>query len=121
MAGNTKLIGFGIKGMVTLARWGGEANVELSEESITALRQACHEGLPLKPPPQPVTSGTWVDYDENQGAVRLRMEPAAALQLSKLLEQNADYAELAKKLAGAHKEHLAYHDTKEPGVHEGSH
>lgn len=115
MSGNTKFMGFGIDGMVTLARWGDEANVELSDESIEALRQACFQGLPKKPPTQAHSAKTAVNYDEETGAVFVRLTPEEALKLGTSL-QLVDNS-LAADLKGAYEDHIAYHDTsKEPGV-----
>ena len=122
MAGNTKFMGFGIKGMVTLARWGGEAHVELSQESVEALRQACHDGLPMKPPVQLSTAGTKVDYDEETGVVVVRLDPEKALELGNLLEESIKDVALAIDLKNAHKEHVAFNDvSKEPGIDERTH
>ena len=49
MAGNTKLKGFAPDGMIVLERWGGEAHVEVSSDSLEAIRKACIDGLPKKP------------------------------------------------------------------------
>lgn len=46
MAGNTKLIGFGLNSTVVLRRWGKEASVTLPSESIKALQLACANDLP---------------------------------------------------------------------------
>ena len=120
MAGNTKFMGFGNQGMVTLARWGGEALVEVSSESLDALRKACYEGLPKKPPVQVTVANTKVEYDERQGRVEVRMLPERALELADLVEEKDP--NLATELRFAHQEHVDFLDTsKEPGVDERKH
>jgi hypothetical protein len=120
MAGNTKFMGFGIKGMVTLARWGGEAHVEVSSDSLEALRKACYDGLPKKPPVQVTIANTQVEYDDRQGRVEIRMLPERALELAEIIEEKDP--NLASELRLAHQEHVEYLDTsKEPGVDERQH
>jgi len=125
MAGNTKLIGFGVGSKVTLARWGKEHVVEISSDSWKALQSACSNDLPRKPPSQ--EKGKWKDdlnaqYDEHVGRVRVDLSVEAAGELVDHLSFFRD-TEVADKLEPwvrhlkeAIQDHTAFHNTDEPGV-----
>jgi hypothetical protein len=120
MAGNTKFIGFSPDGMVQLERWGGKAMIEISKESLNALRAACYNGLPKNPPAQLHSTGTHVEYDEERGRVEILLDPEKALQLANAIE--GWDLNLASDLKFAYEAHLNFHDTsKEPGVNERTH
>lgn len=77
MSGNTKLRGFAPDGMVVLERWGGEANVEVSPESLEALREACTNGLPVKPSalsPTDHLDDFATGYDTQSGRVKVDLD-----------------------------------------------
>lgn len=86
MAGNTKFMGFSPDGMVKLTRWGGEAMIEISKESVASLRIACFDGLPKKPPLHTVVSKPLrINYDETTGAVVMVLDPFDAEKIMSVL------------------------------------
>ena len=120
MAGNTKLTGFGADGMVVLERWGGEAHVEVSKDSLKALRQACHQGLPKKPPPH-LARSLDANYNYQTGDVNIRLHASQASEL--ILELNeaglssSVAAELVPLLEHSVEAHTTYMNAEdEPGV-----
>ena len=125
MAGNTKLIGFGVDNKVTLARWGEEKKVEISSESWKSLQSACANDLPRKPPTQ--EKGKWKDdfnaqYDEHVGRVRVDVSVQAAgvlvdkLSFFKDTEVAEQLEPWVRALRDAIQAHKDYHNTDEPGV-----
>lgn len=86
MAGNTKLIGFGGDGSVTLERWGQKASVVLADDSIQALKDVCYGELPTQTSPAGF-GGIKGVYDTNRCSIDIKMDPIWALKLMEFLNQ----------------------------------
>lgn len=86
MAGNTKLMGFGLDSTVQLERWGGKAMVKLDPMATAALRDACTHELPKKPPDAPARDLN-VLYSERFGRVEVEVSPADAAILVSVLDR----------------------------------
>lgn len=123
MAGNTKLLGFGVENSVTLERWGEQEQVEISQDSWKALQSACASGLPRKPPAQK----NWKDdfnasYDEDVGRVRVDLDVQTAGEIADALsffrdeEVETKLTPWIRSLRKAVQAHKDYHDLSEPGV-----
>jgi len=125
MAGNTKLMGFSsiIENSVQLERWGEKADVPISVSSLRALRHACFNDLPKKPP----ESSNWPDfktrYGEDVGRVTISMniETTEILiaALGGVITEHSEelMRELREELKLRHIEHMNYISTYgEPGV-----
>jgi hypothetical protein len=118
MAGNTKLIGFGPGSTIELQRWGEKVQVKLELESIKALRAACYDQLPKKPPERLGSMEDFdVFYDESVGRVTLSLSPDMAKKISDVMAPlDILMSAVAKELAVAHQAHLDYINVDEPGV-----
>jgi hypothetical protein len=80
MAGNTKLIGFGLNSTVVLRRWGKQASVTLPPDSIRALQLACANDLPREASfTDDESNYTRIFYEESKNIV------AAEFSLSNLV------------------------------------
>lgn len=86
MTGNTKLIGFGGDGSVTLERWGQKVSVVLDGNSIQALKDVCYGKLPTQIPPAEF-GGIRGVYDTNCHSIDIKMDPLWALKLMEFLNQ----------------------------------
>jgi hypothetical protein len=92
MAGNTKLLGFGPdfnhpgKYILKLARWGGEAIIEVEKGLVVELGRVCREVLPTKPR-QSENLGKDFDahYDPTYGIVGVKMSVPVAEKVAEML------------------------------------
>ena len=136
MAGNTKLVGFsprpeGVGGVINLERLGEKVVVEVSEESLGSIRDACMN-LPSRPPQvnSDGSDGFKIHYDESMGRILVDMDPGAAKYLAQVLGGDIEEGDLLREtdvrswvhhLRSTVKAHEDYHNVEgEPGV-EDSH
>ena len=131
MAGNTKLIGFGVSdstdpggGGITLERWGKKINVMVSTESINKLRDACYTQLPQVP----IQHGLGhlddfaLQYDEPTGRITAIITPEEAGRIITVLETIEGcsskrirfWIDSLKGKVRAHKDYLSMEG--EPGI-----
>jgi hypothetical protein len=118
MAGQTKLIGFGLDGQsVHLERWGKKATVDVGSEAVARLKAACHRVLPIVPHTR--GSGHLPDFhvtsDYEMGRVMISVSKEEAHLLNTLFRQadKEGYAVAIETALGFLSE---YEDLDEPGV-----
>jgi hypothetical protein len=142
MAGNTKLVGFGVSdletneegfvakgltGAIHLERWGEKVEVPISPESLKAIRFSCYEQLPMRPPPKVHMLGLQVGFDPTMGMIALGISSDDAEKVIGLLEaarantdelENSDLAEgIIAELKLAAKDRDNFHSSSgEPGL-----
>jgi len=125
MAGNTKFMGFTPDGKVQLERWKGKAIVDVSPESLSALRTACYQELPKQPDQRRRDDLDEFNahYDDNVGRVVVDMDPEAAKYLASQLAffRDSEVVERVEpwvhSLNEAVQAHHDYHNKEgEPGV-----
>lgn len=97
MSRNTKFMGFVGDSQIALERWGSVATVQLSEDSIGALRKACYEELPrgLQRRQGDVNSEAGIRYNSDMDCIDIRLSAKDAERLTQILELLVE----AKKLS----------------------
>jgi len=134
MAGNTKLMGFGPdfkrpgKYVLKLARWGGEAILEVEKELVAELGRVCREVLPSKPAQSEYLGKDFqAVYDPNFGCVNVKMNMETTEKIAEILNYYAAdhtgvkfvdaimaYSTNLHECVQAHRDYL--NATGEPGV-----
>lgn len=134
MAGNTKLLGFGPdfknpgKYILKLARWGGEAILEVEKDLVAELGRVCRDVLPTKPAQSEYLGKEFkAEYDPTYGTVNLTMSVQVAEKVAEMLNYYAAdhmgvkcvdsvmaYSGSLHECVQAHRDYL--NATGEPGV-----